>query len=388
LEGAGLLCLFIPYRVAGKTKISSSFFPSPWDDCVTKKNIFGMSTLFRSASILLSITSLFLNANVRAQMPDLPGQPATGETAKNEAYLFAHMMEGDYGRLYYSVSLDGLHWNMLNGGKRVFEEYHGHASICKGHDGRYYLVGNRGDERPDINFWVSDDLISWKKYSNFVPDLKHVPGYSNTLARIGAPKLFFDQSSLQYLLTWHTPHELGPTNLPEPYWASQRTLYVTSKDLQTFSEPPRRLFEWEMATIDTFIAKEGNTYYAILKDERYPTQEWNTGKTIRIAHSDKLLGPYSKPGVPISPSFREAPTLIPSPNGKVWYLYYEQYPGIAYGLSVSTNLDGNWFQAAGNQRPDWNKFQLPPKVRHGSMLVITRTQYNSLKKAFTDDKGK
>ncbi|MEI9960819.1 MAG: hypothetical protein WDM76_06705 [Limisphaerales bacterium] len=104
------------------------------------------------------------------------------------------MMHGDYGRLYYSVSLDGLHWEILNGGKRVFEEYHGHASICRGHDGRYYLVGNRGDDAPDINFWVSDDLITWKKYGDFVPDLKHVPDYPKALPRIGAPKLFFDEA--------------------------------------------------------------------------------------------------------------------------------------------------------------------------------------------------
>ncbi len=145
-------------------------------------------------TILASALSLFVGALMvapaRAQMPDPPGQLGPGEAPKNEAYLFAHMMEGDYGHLYYSVSLDGLHWEMLNEGKRVFEGYRGHASICKGHDGRYYLVGNRGDDRPDINFWVSDDLVTWKKYGDFTPDLKHVPDYPKALSRIGAPKLF------------------------------------------------------------------------------------------------------------------------------------------------------------------------------------------------------
>ena len=69
----------------------------------------------------------------------------------------------------------------------VFQEYRGHADIVKGHDGRYYLVGNRGDDQPDINFWVSEDLITWKKYSDYVPDLKHVPDYPRAMARIGAP---------------------------------------------------------------------------------------------------------------------------------------------------------------------------------------------------------
>jgi len=331
----------------------------------------------------LAVAGLLWTASSQAQMPDPPGQVKRGGTIEHEAYLFAHMMQGDYWRLYYSVSLDGLHWELLNGGKRVCEEYRGHADICAGHDGRFYLIGNRGDERPDINFWVSSDLISWKKHSDYVPDLKHVPDYPKAMARIGAPKLFFDRDSSQYVVTWHTTHDLGKTDLPEPYWAGQRTLFVTSKDLLAFSEPPRRLFSWDMATIDVSIRKEGDYYYAVLKDERYPTLEWTTGKTIRICRSPSLLGPYSEPGPPISPSFREAPNLIPSPDGKAWYLYYEQYPGVAYGLSVAAHLSGPWVQIAGGQRPDWDKYHLPPKARHGSMLPITRKQYDALVSAYS-----
>jgi hypothetical protein len=316
-------------------------------------------------------------------MPDPPGQVKAGEKPKHEAYLFAHMLHGDYWRLYYSVSLDGLHWKMLNGEKRVFEDYRGHADICKGHDGRYYLVGNRGDDKPDINFWVSDDLIAWKKYSDYVPNLKRVPNYPKAMARIGAPKLFYDDALSLYLVTWHTPHEMGKTDLPEPYWASQRTLYVISKDLKTFSDPPRKLFGCDMATIDVIVRREGSRYYAFIKDERYPTLDWTTGKTIRTCRSPDLLGPYAKPGPPISPGFREAPTLIPSPDGKAWYLYYEQYPGVAYGLSVAASLEGPWFQAAGGTgHRNWDKYALPPQVRHGSMMPITRKQYDALVAAF------
>lgn len=326
---------------------------------------------------------LLTAASLRAQMPEPPGQCAPGETPKTEAYLFAHMMEGDYGRLYYSVSLDGLHWDPLNGGRRVFQEYHGHASIAKGPDGKYYLVGNRGDDAPAINFWVSDDLITWKKFSDYTPELKSVPDYPKALARIGAPKLFYDEASSQFLLTWHTPHDLGQTNIPEPYWASQRTLFVTSHDLKSFSGPPRKLFKWDSATIDVVVRKIDGVYYAIIKDERYPTLDWTTGKTIRISKAKDLLGPYSEPGPSISPNFREAPTLIPSPNGKAWYLYYEQYPGVSYGLSVAASLAGPWFQVAGYQRPEWDKYSLPAKVRHGSMLPITRKEYDALVGAFT-----
>ena len=333
---------------------------------------------------LLGACVMLLFASVwtaRAQLPDPPGQVKPGETPKYEAYLFAHIMDGDYGRLYYSVSRDGLHWQQLNNGHRVFEAYHGHPDICQGHDGRYYLVGNRGDDQPDINFWVSDDLITWTHYSDFSPDVLHVPDYPKAMQRIGAPKFFYDRASAQYVLTWHTTHDLGKTDLPEPYWAGQRTLYSLSKDLKTFS-PPRKLFDWDMATIDVSIAKEGQDYYAILKDERYPTLDWPTGKTIRISHADSLLGPYSEPGPSISPSFREAPTLIPSPDGHCWYLYYEQYPGVTYGLSVAATLKGPWYQISGNTHTGYDKFSMPAKVRHGSMLPISLKQYDALVAAF------
>ncbi|MFZ5828834.1 MAG: glycoside hydrolase family 43 protein [Planctomycetota bacterium] len=330
------------------------------------------------SSILVVLAAVFAAAPVCAQMPDPPGQVGPGVAAKHEAYLFAHMMHGDYGRLYYSVSTDALDWKPLNGGRRVFEDYRGHPDICRGHDGRFYLVGNRNDKASSINFWVSNDLIHWARHADHTPDLRGVPDYPKAMARIGAPKLFYDEATSQYLLTWHTTHDLGKTDLPEPYWAGQRTLFATSKDLKTFSDPPRKLFAWDMATIDTIVRRIGDRYYAILKDERYPSLDWTTGKTIRVCVADHLLGPYSEPGPPVSPSFREAPMLTPSPDGAYWYLYFEQYPGVAYGLSVAKNPGGPWFQVIGGTNSDWDKYHVPTGARHGCMLTISRGEYEAL----------
>ncbi len=142
-----------------------------------------------------------------------------------------------------------------------------------------------------------------------------------------------------------------------------------------------------MATIDTIVRRVAGSYYAIIKDERYPTPDWPTGKTIRICSAPALLGPYGPPGPPFSPSFREAPMLIRSPNGKAWYLYYEQYPGVAYGLSVAESMEGAWFQAAGNQRADWDKYRLPRKARHGCMIPIRRAEYEALVAVFGNRTG-
>lgn len=318
-----------------------------------------------------------------AQQPNPEGQVATGTKPINQAYLFAHMTHKDYGRLYYSVSKDGLHWQQLNNGKRIFDEYQGHPDIVKAPDGKYFIVGNTSDASPEINIWVSEDLIAWKKHSVYAPDLKATPGYAHALQRIGAPKLFYDVGSEKFVLTWHTPHKEGTKEDPERYWASQRTLYVLSKDLKSFEGPPKRLFDWDFGTIDVIIRKVGDTYYAILKDETYPTLYWPTGKTIRIARSGSLLGPYSLPADPVSPNFREAPMLIPSPDNKIWYLYYEQYPGVSYGLSIADHLNGPWYQASGYTFfSDWDKYSLPSQARHGCMLPISSKEYDKLIKYF------
>ena len=329
------------------------------------------------------LAAILIGFSAKAQQPDPPGQVKGNEKPKNEAYLFAHMTHNDYGRLYYSVSLDGLHWENLNSGKRVFEDYKGHPDICKGPDGKYYIAGNTGDDAKTINIWISDDLITWKKHSDYTPDLKSTPDYANALQRIGAPKLYYDQDSQKFIMTWHTPHLDGTKEDSERYWASQRTLYVLSKDLKTFEGTPKRLFDWDMGTIDVFIRKIGDSYYAVIKDETYPTLYWTTGKTIRIAKSKSLLGPYSLPQQSISPNFREAPMLIPSPDDKIWYMYYEQYPGVSYGLSIADNPNGPWFQASGYTFfADWDKYSFPEKVRHGCMITISKKEYDGLVKKF------
>ena len=328
---------------------------------------------------------LLLVAPADAQMPDPPGQVKAGEAAKNPAYLFAHMTKADYGRLYYSVSLDGLHWTLLNGGKRILDDYRGHPDVCRGPDGRYYLVGNPAGDKPVIHFWVSDDLLSWTPFGDYAPPLDQAVDYPKALPNVGAPKLYFDEPSGKFLLTWHTPHDLGKTDLPEPYWASQRTLYVTSADLKTFDGPPRKLFDFDLGTIDTIVRRVGGRYYAVFKDERYPTPEWPTGKTVRVTSGKTMTGPWRRPGPPISPNFCEAPTLVPSPDGRAWYCYFEEYPGVRYGLSVALELDGPWYGLFGDGRErDWDKFELPrgASVRHGSMRVITRAEYDALVKAF------
>lgn len=331
-----------------------------------------------------ALLAAILATAVAAQSP--PGAPFTPPIDPDRAFLFAHMTKERYGVLYYSVSLDGFNWRRINGGRPVSEEYRGHASIARGADRRYYLVGNRNDDDPLIRFWVSDDLIRWRVFGTYRPDLLNVPGHAKALQRIGAPKLFHDAPSGRFLLTWHTPNVPGSDADPERYWASQKTLYVTSPDLRAFPDRPRRLFGWDMATIDTVIARDDDgSYCAVVKDERYPSYDWPTGKTIRVTCARSLLGPYPEPGPPLSPNFREAPTLIRAPATRDWLLWYEQYAGTSYGLTAGRNLRGPWYQMSGNTGvKEWDRYRMPPGTRHGSMIEISRREHDAIVAAFPD----
>jgi len=289
-------------------------------------------------------------------------------------YLFAHMTKQDYGRLYYSVSEDGLHWTLLNNGKRVYDQYRGHPDICRGHDGRYYMTGGSHA----ITLWVSKDLVKWDSFDRIEPDVYKSPNFKPEEKTYGASKIYYDRATAQYLITWHTSQHKKLREKPEHYWAGQRTLYITSRDFKTFTEP-KRLFQWDMATIDVIVRKVDGTYYAMIKDELYPSFEWPTGKTIRVSSSKNLTGPWSKPSSPITPNFREAPTLIPRPDGKAWYLYYEQYPGVSYGLSTAETPAGPWHDVY------CMKYNVPENARHGCMIAITQKQYDDIMAAYGNE---
>ena len=264
------------------------------------------------------------------------GRPGDGgaSVSGNGGYLFVHMTDQNYGRMFYSVSRDGLVWETLNGGKVILETYLGHPTLTRGGDGKYYMIGVSTGQTPHYPIlWFSDDLVVWG-HRDLSPDIFDVSAfdYKNDTYYYGAPKVWYDSASGRYIITWHAGIT-GVDNAQEE-WESKRTFYILTEDFETFT-PADRLFDFtgddaDMATIDTIIEKEGDTYYAIIKDERWP-DKCPTGKTIRIASSSSLTGPYTNPGPPVTPAWREAPSIVRSPDGQGWYLYTEQYP-TAYEL--------------------------------------------------------
>jgi len=285
------------------------------------------------------------------------------------AYLFAHMLDTNYGALYYSVSLDGINWKMLNKGLVVNSEYIGHPDICKGRNSEYLMIGF-DKSSPNPILWKSDSLILWEKKKILSDDVfTSLSGYTVNQKWLGAPKLFYDKDSDKYMICWHA-YKTGINN-NEQRWESMRSFYVLTSDFNSFTVP-QRLFEFTaekdtaIATIDAIIRKTEDGYFSVLKDERWPKNS-ETGKTVRISFSDKLTGPYLNPGMPITPAWYEAPSIVKSIDGEKWYLYAENYPN-KYVMFSADSLNGKWTRNNINMEG----------VRHGCVITISKLEYNKI----------
>jgi len=289
-------------------------------------------------------------------------------------YLFAHMTKADYGRLYYSISEDGLNWTLLNNGKRINEKYRGHPDICRGHDNRYYQIGVE-DSTGRAILWVSENLLEWKEEMDLPRAVfEKNMGHKANASWYGAPKMFYDESTGKYIITWHGSKEGVAREDFANYWCSMRTFFVTTCDFTSFTEA-KRLLSYDMGTIDVIIRKEGALYYAIIKDECEATEFWPTGKSVRVCVSENLEGPYSYPGQKVSPNYREAPTVIPEKEGG-WLMYFEQYPGVQYEAAQAPSLMGPWHDVY------TMKIKIPVECRHGCMIPLSAEEYKAITEQF------
>jgi hypothetical protein len=314
-----------------------------------------------------------------------PNNGSKGQSReKTGAYLFAHMIHDNYGGMYYSVSEDGVNWTTLNDTLPV-SAYRGHPDFCLGKDGRYYMIGvvmNEGVGQPVL--WATDDLVKWKIEKQIPLSTMDVSafGHETTKYWAGAPKMYYDKYSKQYIITWHAPLAGLAPGIPDDdatkrYWCSIRTFYILTSDFETFTTP-QRLFaftgEYEnMPTMDVIIRKIDGKYYAFIKDERWPGDTPEGYKAISIAKSDNLTGHYENPWRPVTDTWHEAQTIVPKKGDPAngWFLFVEHYP-IEYALYEAITIEGAWTK----------KEIHSPDARHGSITWVDADTYKAILKAY------
>jgi hypothetical protein len=194
----------------------------------------------------------------------------------------------------------------------------------------------------------SPDLINWSAQT-------YLPSNLSGVANCWAPEIFYDDATGKYLIVWSSTLDGSGIDGHRMYYISTED-FVTYTDTALFYDPG-----W--TCIDGFIAKDGDRYAMILKDER------NSGKNVRITFSDSAAGPYDvPPSASITPGglWVEGPSMIKV--GSEWMLYYDAYTSGYIGGQSSPDLS-TW---------TGQSVSFPGATNHGTVFRVTQEIVDAL----------
>lgn len=311
-----------------------------------------------------------------------PQHPApTAAVAEPQAFLFSYFQRNGEDGVHLAYSRDGINWLPLNGGKSVirpqvtgngigWQEWNTTAalmrdpSIVRGPDGMFHLVWTIAWTDKAIGVAHSRDLIHWSAQTK-VPVMEHEPTTLNTWA----PDLFYDDATKQFVIVWASsipgrfPASDSVAQKTSRGRADHRLYYTTTKDFNSYA-PTKLLYDGGFSAIDGTIAKAGDRYYLVMKDETF----YPPARNLRVASSRRATGPYG----PASPAFTDKDTEGPSvlhPD-EWWYVYFDKYTRGRYG-AVRTKDFVHWEQFS-------DSLKTPRGIRHGSAFLAPQSVLEGL----------
>lgn len=312
----------------------------------------------------------------------VPTPPArTAVAAEPQAFLFSYFRGNGGDGVHLAYSRDGVTWLPLNGGRSVitpaitgagrgWQEWNTTAalmrdpSILRGPDGMFHLVWTIAWTDHAIGVAHSRDLIHWSEQTR-LPVMEREPTALNTWA----PDLFYDDATQQFVIVWASSI---PGRFPDTDSLAQKTsrgradhrlYYVTTRDFVSYS-PTKLLYDGGFSAIDGTIAKRGDTYYLVMKDETfYPPR-----RNLRVASSQHATGPFGPASPPFTARDTEGPSVL-HPDGW-WYVYYDEYTRGHYG-AVRTRDFTRWEQFS-------DSLKTPRGIRHGSAFLAPESVLQGL----------
>ncbi|MBB2975571.1 beta-xylosidase [Microbacterium endophyticum] len=342
---------------------------------------------------------------------------------ENAAYLFTYFNgeggpAGESVRLAVSEGTDALDWHDLKDGAAVLSSDKGTGGvrdpfIIRSAEGdRFYLLATDLNTE-SVNFaqaqtngsryleiWESTDLVNWS-------DQRHVEVSSEFAGNTWAPEAFYDESRGEYLVYWasnlYESASVDGRNNTDSY---NRIMYATTRDFVSFSEPQvwidseRR--EGGYGMIDSSVIKSGDTYFRFTKEEGPMNVLLQKSNDLRATIIHDGIGTafsttddvnqwslvtenigvgqsYANPTGAISTYTNgEGPTVFPSiDNPDQWYLFIDQpsyHGGQGYAAMTSADQGKTWTVMDSSGLPD--------SPRHGTVMPITRAEYDRLATAY------
>ncbi len=301
------------------------------------------------------------------------------------AYLFVHFVgeeeNPDCEQIYFSVSIDGISWKTLNGGRPVLRSTLGETGvrdpyILRGEDGRFYIIATdlsihyrHGDKEmwkncqksgsKNIVVWESDDLVSWS---------------AARLARVAkdnagcawAPEAIYDVEKGEYMVFW-------ASKTADDDYKVQRMYRSYTKDFKTFSNPEMFIDGGEVSNIDTTVTSYDSIYYRFTKNE--------SKSSVNMMKSMSLDGPWTDVSTYTLGDMTgyEGPTVYKLNGEDRWCLLLDNYAkGQGYKPFVTDDITKGVFTNA-------EDFDFDAKYRHGTVMPITGEEYARLIKTYSTD---
>ncbi|OQD56058.1 hydrolase [Streptomyces phaeoluteigriseus] len=324
-----------------------------------------------------------------AEVPELPTRQDL------EGYLFSYFTgegtaSGEQVHFALSKGNDPLKWRELNDGAPVLTSTLGEQGlrdpfIIRSPEGdKFYQIATdlriygNGDwdasQRTgsrSIMVWESTDLVNWT-------DQRLVKVSPDSAGNTWAPEAYYDERLGAYVVFWASKLYADADHSGDTY---NRMMYATTRDFHTFSEPEVWI-DRGYSVIDSTVIRHDGTYYRLSKDERNNSSSTPNSKFVFEEKSDSLLDTsWTAVAEGIGKgamNAAEGPLVFKSNTEEKWYAFLDEFGGRGYIPFETTDLDsGVWTPSAG--------YDLPSRPRHGTVLPVTRAEYDRILKAYQPD---
>jgi predicted GH43/DUF377 family glycosyl hydrolase len=285
-------------------------------------------------------------------------------TKEKEVYLFTSFHEPATDGLRLLYSEDGYNWTDFSytflmpeaGDSKLMRD----PSMTQGPNGTYHLVwttGWKGDQ--GFGYASSKDLIHWSE-QQFIKVMDHEPSTIN----VWAPEIFYDDEQQQFTIIWASTVPFRFERGIEEENNNHRMYYTVTRDFKTFSKAAL-FFDPGFSVIDAVIVKRSkDDYVLVLKDNTRPN------RNLKVAFSNKALGPYTDVSEAFTGNFIEGPTVVKL--GDEWVIYYDAYREKKFG-AVKTK-DFKLFTDVADQ------ITVPAGHKHGTVVRTTERILSGVKK--------
>lgn len=307
----------------------------------------------------------------------------------DRAYLFVHFREKttpDGEQVYFGLSLDGFHWEKVNGGQPILWSGLGEKGVrdctiirCQ-RDGKYRIFatdlslahnfrGKYNSHWPTVarngskclSMWESEDLVTWSEQ-------RLLQLGDENFGCLWAPDVFYDPQQEDYVLHWSSSHAHNG-------YGDMGIWYSRTRDFDTFTTPKLLYQKPDAGVIDSAICIEDGKFFLFLKSDHNPERII----LLRAPHAD---GPYTRVEAfdrsmrSIEAGLYEGPTATQLADGR-WCLFLDYYgvPGEGQGYVpfLSESLAGGEFRRADRE------FSFPYGYKHGTVLPISLEEYHRIK---------